>query len=217
MSSDLIEYYKRQIEWSRQTFGPGLRTKGIIQHITKELAEISQDPHDLLEWVDVIILGMDGFWRHGGTAENLLLMFEAKQEKNMARTWPDWRDTSEDKAIEHVRTGEAPVASPAWFCGGCGETNPDKRCIGCLHGMEMPGTKPAPQFTDEQVKQMVDRFLGWRLPENFWPDGGITFEPMGNKGTIYEYKMRPSGTNLFDAKQAEAMVRHILGLPGTKP
>ena len=62
---------------------------------------------------------------------------------------------------------------------------------------------------DEQVKYMVDRFLGWRLPENFNPDGGVNFEPVGNKGTSFEYKRQPTGTNLLDAIQAEAMVRYM--------
>ena len=101
------EYYSRQIEWSRETFGPALRTGGVIDHIRKELKEIEADPHDLSEWVDVIILAMDGFWRHGGTATDLMPRLLAKQRKNMARAWPDWRTMSEDRAIEHDRSGEA--------------------------------------------------------------------------------------------------------------
>ena len=97
-------YYERQIEWSRETFGPALRTKGVIDHIRKELGEIEQKPHDLSEWVDVVILAMDGFWRHGGNAADLLPALLAKQKKNMARTWPDWRTMSEDRAIEHDRS-----------------------------------------------------------------------------------------------------------------
>lgn len=107
----LETYYARQIEWSRDTFGPALRTKGAIDHIRKELAEIEADPHDLSEWVDVIILAMDGFWRHGGTAESLMPALLAKQAKNMARAWPDWRTMSEDRAIEHDRSGDA-LSSP---------------------------------------------------------------------------------------------------------
>lgn len=97
-------YYERQIEWSRETFGPALRTKGVLDHIRKELAEIELEPHDLSEWVDVVILAMDGFWRHGGNAADLLPALLAKQKKNMARTWPDWRTMSEDRAIEHDRS-----------------------------------------------------------------------------------------------------------------
>lgn len=68
-----------------------------------------------------------------------------------------------------------------------------------------------------QIKHMVDRFLSWKLPENFSPDGGVSFEPLGNKGTTYEFKREPSGTNLLDATQAEAMVRHMIdGLAASK-
>ena len=65
-------------------------------------------------------------------------------------------------------------------------------------------------MTDAQIKHMVNRFLNWKLPEHFRPDGGISFEPMGSKGTQYEFRREPVGTNLFDAEQATAMVRHML-------
>jgi len=70
-------------------------------------------------------------------------------------------------------------------------------------------------MNDAQIKHMGEQFLRWQLPENFNPDGGISFEPIGNKGnSTYEFKRRPSGTNLLDYTQAEAMVRHMLdGLP----
>lgn len=77
-------------------------------------------------------------------------------------------------------------------------------------------TKPNPvHITPEQIKYMADRFLAWKLPAGFRPDGGITFEPFGNKGTQYEYKREPSGTNLLDATQAYAMVQHMVagGMP----
>ena len=69
-------------------------------------------------------------------------------------------------------------------------------------------------MNDAQIKHMVDRFLMWKLPENFSPDGGINFEPLRNKGTEYEHRREPIGTNLLDATQAEAMIRYLIeGLP----
>lgn len=65
---------------------------------------------------------------------------------------------------------------------------------------------------EELVKQMVDRFLSWRLPENFNPDAGISFKAEYNENTPYPGKHEPVGTNLFDADQAEQMVRHMLGI-----
>lgn len=62
-------------------------------------------------------------------------------------------------------------------------------------------------ITDKQIKHMVDRFLSWQLPENFNPDGGISVKrPDYSRHVLW----RPTGTNLLDATQAEAMVRHML-------
>lgn len=60
------------------------------------------------------------------------------------------------------------------------------------------------------IKHMVDRFLGWRLPENFNPDGGISFKKTFNDHMPTPMKHEPTGTNVFDAEQATAMVRHML-------
>lgn len=99
-------YFQRQVKWSLETFGPNPRTKGILDHIRKELTEIEAAPYDLMEWLDVANLAMDGFHRHGGNPEMLLTLFDRKQRENLARNWPDWRTMSDDAAIEHDRTGE---------------------------------------------------------------------------------------------------------------
>ncbi|MCP1832857.1 hypothetical protein [Bradyrhizobium sp. USDA 4545] len=68
--------------------------------------------------------------------------------------------------------------------------------------------------TEDQIKHMVNRFLGWKLPENFNPDGGVSFKKTFNEHTAHPGKHEPSGTNLLDAEQATAMVRHIIeGMP----
>jgi hypothetical protein len=94
----------RQIAWSRATFGPGHRTKGVIEHIRKELVEVEEDPFGD-EWVDVIILAFDGAWRHGWSPQALIRAIRDKQARNEKRDWPDWRTSSEDHAIEHVKEG----------------------------------------------------------------------------------------------------------------
>jgi len=65
-------------------------------------------------------------------------------------------------------------------------------------------------MTDAQIKQMAERFLAWKLPADFHPDAGITFKPEFNENTAYPMRHEPSGTNLFNYTQAEAMVRHML-------
>lgn len=66
----------------------------------------------------------------------------------------------------------------------------------------------------EAVEYMVQRFLSWKLPENFNPDAGISFKPTFNDHLPVPMKHNPTGTNLFDCTQAKAMVEHMLeGLP----
>lgn len=65
-------------------------------------------------------------------------------------------------------------------------------------------------MNEEQIKQITNRFLGWKLPEDFNPDGGISFKRLGNEGTSHEYKNYPTGTNLLSYTQAEEMMRYIL-------
>lgn len=107
MQFDMLTHLQRQRDFSERTFGPGTRTKGVVDHIRKELAEIEADPADITEWIDVVILALDGAWRAGFTPEQIIETLVAKQAKNEGRNWPDWRTADPDKAIEHDRTGEA--------------------------------------------------------------------------------------------------------------
>lgn len=102
---NLIEHLRRQREFSERTFGPGTRAQGVVDHIRKELREIEADPGDLSEWVDVVLLAFDGAWRQGYEPEEIAAAIAAKQAKNEARKWPDWRTAEPGKAIEHVRSG----------------------------------------------------------------------------------------------------------------
>lgn len=97
---DLVDYLARQVEWSRRTFGGGRRTLGLITHIDSELAEIAADPTDLTEWVDVIILALEGAWRSGHTPEEVAMALQAKQERNFRRSWPP--PPPEDQPSFHV-------------------------------------------------------------------------------------------------------------------
>lgn len=57
--------------------------------------------------------------------------------------------------------------------------------------------------------EMVNRFLGWKLPENFSPDGGVSFvKPF--VVPAYQKAHWPSGTNLLNAEQARAMLEYVL-------
>lgn len=104
-----------QMFFSSEIFGPmGERgVQGNIDHIRKELAEIEAKPGDLSEWIDVVLLALDGAMRahvcfnqdatidaaHTAVEKEL----RRKLAENMQRDWPDWREVPVGTAVEHVR------------------------------------------------------------------------------------------------------------------
>lgn len=114
MGLDLEAHLLRQMAFSHATFGPGTRTEGVIDHIRKELVEVAESGGSSAEWVDVVILALDGLTRQLAycngqrknpteVAELASSMIVGKQTRNEARDWPDWRSAAPGKAIEHVR------------------------------------------------------------------------------------------------------------------
>ncbi len=114
---DLKQHLARQMVFSRATFGPGARTEGVLDHMTKEMAEVRESLGTVKhvgECVDLVILSLDlltrAIWagadyqisadEAAGDACHCVLR---KQQKNERRDWPDWRTAPKDRAIEHVR------------------------------------------------------------------------------------------------------------------
>ena len=98
---DVKSYIATQKEWSNIVFGNGLRTEGICKHIESELGEIRAAPTDVMEWVDVIILALDGAWRSGHSTDEILWAMVKKQMKNLQRKWHP--QNSGDKPVFHVK------------------------------------------------------------------------------------------------------------------
>lgn len=99
----LREYIQRHKNWSLLTFGEGQRTEGLCKHIAKELDEIRQSPNDLMEWIDVIILALDGAWRSGYSPVEIVNALVQKQAINFERKWVQ---SGEDEPTEHDRNLE---------------------------------------------------------------------------------------------------------------
>lgn len=97
---DLVDYIEIQREWSGVVFGEGRRTAGLIEHIRLELGEIEDAPEDVMEWVDVIILALDGAWRTGCAPAEIARAMAQKQVTNIQRKWPE--SSREGEAIEHI-------------------------------------------------------------------------------------------------------------------
>ena len=95
------------------------------------------------------------------------------------------------------------------MCKKCGwmkdGKNAGKPCKGSS-GISLRGTS----MTEDQIKHMADRFLGWRLPKDFSPDAGISFKPTFNDHMPAPMRHEPVGTNLFDAAQTAEMVRYMV-------
>lgn len=105
----IIDYVRRQRDWSIKTFGPATpendRRNGVIDHIRKECVEAISDG---AEFVDIVILALDGLWRAGFNAHEIESMLNAKYDKNATRSWPNWRGLSPNVAIEHDRSKDEP-------------------------------------------------------------------------------------------------------------
>ena len=54
------------------------------------------------------------------------------------------------------------------------------------------------------TEDMVSRFLNWRIPKDFMPDGGVLFVPVNHPNAW------PVGTNLLTATQARKMLEYVL-------
>jgi hypothetical protein len=132
----LLDCVIDQKEFSEATFGPGQRLQGVLKHIRKELKEIElTNGLDLMEWIDVAFLALDGAWRAGFTPEEVVTAWLQKFDINVGRKWPDWRTMPKDVPIEHDRSGE--VATPK----------------GGLHAYE--AVQAGKQAADQAIGQMI--------------------------------------------------------------
>jgi hypothetical protein len=75
-------------------------------------------------------------------------------------------------------------------------------------------------MNQSDVGHLVSRFLGWKLPQDFNPDCGISFKRHGDyeHPVMGVHRYEPIGTNLFTAEQARVMFEHCLeGLTHPQP
>ena len=87
MKFDIKKFLEDQKSWSEIQFGKGRRTIGICNHIRHELIEIENDPDNLEEWIDVLLLAFDAIWRLGVSPKDVVETLLKKQHKNINREW----------------------------------------------------------------------------------------------------------------------------------
>jgi len=105
---NLESYIEAQRLWSSKVFGTGEMTEGILRHMDEEVSEIRENPDDLSEWADVIILALDGMWRRGYTSAQIASALRDKQKVNSQRDWPE--NVPEGEPIRHLKEKDADEA-----------------------------------------------------------------------------------------------------------
>jgi hypothetical protein len=130
--------------------------------------------------------------------------------------WKLLKDSTQDERTWHEDAGHE-NGNYYCLCHHCGRQFVGHKrrveCKVCAMLAASPASPAQPaKLTDADVKAMVDRFLGWKLPKDFCPDAGISFKPTKPyEGDEYGNSWWPIGTNLLTAEQAKAMFIHALG------
>lgn len=106
---NLVTFIHDHWTWSQKTFGEGDRTEGLLKHIARESDEVRAADHPdqaLGQWVDIIILAIDGALRAGHTPLAVAQAILNKHRINKGRRWPPLVNQIPGEPNEHIR--EAP-------------------------------------------------------------------------------------------------------------
>lgn len=97
---------EEQSQWSQETFGNDQERGpiGPLKHLEKEAKEAQDNPTDIMEHADCLLLVLDASRRAGFSPVQLIEAALQKMEINKAREWP--KDTPKDTAVEHVREND---------------------------------------------------------------------------------------------------------------
>lgn len=165
------------------------------------MSESKPDVRHLLDKLLCHVNGVTAWHRHGGKIPK------------------DKLDALSNVQIEIEEALREPVVSKSDF-------EPQKESYPGPHGYTMVRTElwdqmreklsssAPPKLEVKDIDRMVDRFLGWELPEDFSPDGGISYTPLY---LTTGQRMKLVGTDLFTASQARRMVEYIVSAPESRP
>jgi hypothetical protein len=86
--------------------GLAITPHAALTMISIHIKHLRQGSEGLASFIEIVDYAADGMRGQGFTRQQMIDALVAKQTKNEARTWPDWRTQPLDKAIEHVRVLE---------------------------------------------------------------------------------------------------------------
>lgn len=104
---DFKTFVEKKMAHSYATW-PEQSLKGVLAHARKECDEIEQEINnpdglvDASEWVDLLLLSIDGAIRSGLSSSDLIRELERKHQINTLRKWP--KPASPDHPGEHERS-----------------------------------------------------------------------------------------------------------------
>lgn len=87
--------------FTEKTF-PGATAKSKALHLAEEAQEAANDPSDVIEWADCMILLLDGARRSGFSTDDLFQAVTKKMEINKRRKW---QPADENGVFHHVKAG----------------------------------------------------------------------------------------------------------------
>ena len=102
--SDFHELAQDHANWSQSQFGSDVEFGpiGPLKHLRKEVDETLEQPHDPMEYADILLLLLDAARRAGINSNDLITHAFIKLGICQQRKWPT--PTSNDEPVEHVRT-----------------------------------------------------------------------------------------------------------------
>ena len=87
-NNELKNLFKEHIKWSQQTFGKKKTYKACFAHMEREIDECRENPKDIEEYADILLLLFDAFYRGTGKGFDALVNAVSKKiKKNKNRKW----------------------------------------------------------------------------------------------------------------------------------
>jgi hypothetical protein len=226
-TNEAVERFERELE-SSMDHGPYVYShEGVVAALREALSTRPPSTNEVVErvaraiWTAPITGQPEGEERRPWPPRNSDAMIETMAQARAAIEALSTRPLQVPELEAAYREGW----SNGWFRGDVGTpTNRVKddweasgsREIALSMQKAAPAAPSEPwQPSEAQIKAMANRFLCWPLPEHFTPDAGISFKPEFNVEHMAArgkppMRHKPVGTNLFNAEQAEVMVRFMV-------
>jgi len=99
--TDLVN---RQRTWSTTQFGESVDLPRILNHITEATGDVEKEPARLHNWIDIVLLAMDGAWRAGHSPKEVVQAIQDVQVRNIMRDWQNPGDLPIGEPIKHIRS-----------------------------------------------------------------------------------------------------------------